>query len=56
MLPEYAHYNAERYHQGIGGKLLTENTASANDNSSTAIVLTRSRLAGTLNFYHREAA
>ena len=57
LVREYvAHYNAERYHQGIGGKLLTGNAVAANDNSTTAIVKARSRLAGTLNFYHREVA
>ena len=57
LVREYvAHYNGERYHQGIGGKLLTENAVAANDNSITGTVKTRSRLDGTLNFYHREAA
>jgi len=50
------HYNAERYHQGIGGKLLTEVAASANDNKSASLVNVRSRLDGTLNVYHRAAA
>ena len=57
LVREYtAHYNAERYHQGVGGKLLTEDAVAANDNSTSGIVKTRSRLAATLNFYHREAA
>jgi len=57
LVREYvAHYNAERYHQGIGGKLLTKNALAANDNNTTASVEVRSRLAGTLNFYHREVA
>ena len=57
LVREYvAHYNAERYHQGVGGKLLTKIVVAFNDNSSTAIVKTRSRLDGTLNFYYREAA
>jgi hypothetical protein len=57
LVREYvAHYNAERYHQGVGGKLLTENVLAFNDNNSTAMIKTRSRLTGTLNFYHREAA
>ena len=29
-----AHYNAERFHQGMGGKLLTQNADSANDNGT----------------------
>jgi hypothetical protein len=51
-----AHYNAERYHQGLGGKLLTGDAAAANDTSANATIKTRSRLYGTLNFYHRAAA
>lgn len=57
LVREYvAHYNAERYHQGLGGKLLTGDAAAANDNSANAAIKTRSRLDGTLNFYHRAAA
>ncbi|MCG5051475.1 MAG: integrase core domain-containing protein [Myxococcales bacterium] len=57
LVREYvAHYNAERYHQVLGGKLLTETAVASNDNSSTGVVKARSRLDGTLNFYHREAA
>ena len=51
-----AHYNAERFHQAMGGKLLTQNDASANDNSTSGRIKTHSRLAGTLNFYQRSAA
>ena len=51
LVREYvAHYNAERYHQGIGGKLLTGNAVAANDNGTTAIVKACSRLAGTPQF------
>lgn len=51
-----AHYNAERFHQGMGGKLLTQNAHSANDNSTSGTIKTHSRLSGTLNFYQRSAA
>ena len=51
-----AHYKAERFHQGMGGKLLTQNADSANDNSTSGTIKTHSRLAGTLNFYQRSVA
>jgi len=51
-----AHYNAERFHQTMGGKLLTQNADSANDNSTSGTIKTHSRLAGTLKFYQRSAA
>ncbi len=47
-----AHYNGERYHQGLGGKLVVP----GNDNGEVGAIKTRSRLGGSLNFYHREAA
>lgn len=57
LVSEYvAHYNAERYHQGVGGKLLTETAVAANDNSASGTIKERSRLNGSLNFYHRAAA
>jgi transposase InsO family protein len=49
------HYNTERFHQGIGGQLITGAYAS-NDNEVGAMVHRRSRLGGLLNFYHRRAA
>jgi len=51
-----AHYNAERFHQGMDGKLLTQNADSANDNGTIGTIKTHSRLAGILNFYQRAAA
>ena len=56
VLPYLAHYNAERYHQGMNGKHLTGDAAAANDNNATGVVKVRSRSGRTLNFYHREAA
>jgi hypothetical protein len=49
-----AHYNHERFHQGIGSKLIRP--AAANDNTATGAIKCRSRLGGLLNFYYREAA
>ena len=55
VIREYvAHYNQERFHQGIGGKLIRP--TSANDNLATGDIKCRSRLGGLLNFYCREAA
>lgn len=51
-----AHYNAERFHQGLGGQLVRPPTVTANDNSATGVIRNRSRLGGLLNFYLREAA
>jgi len=51
-----AHYNAERFHQGMDGRLLTQNADSANDNGTSGTIKTHSRLAGILNFYQRAAA
>ena len=57
LIREYvAHYNAERYHQSIGGKLFAGEAAAANDNSTSGVDKSRSRLDGTLNFYHRDPA
>ena len=50
------HYNRERYHQGLRGKLVMPNLLAQNDNGAVGTIKTRSRLGGTLNFYHREAA
>jgi hypothetical protein len=51
-----AHYHAERFHQGLGGRLIEKEAESANDNGASGSVVCRSRLGGVLNFYLREAA
>jgi hypothetical protein len=57
LLHEFvAHYNAERYHQGIGGRLIRPNPPPTSDNATSDSIRCRSRLGGTLNFYHRQAA
>jgi putative transposase len=57
LLREFvAHYNAERYHQGLGGQLIRLNPAPTNDNAMSDSIRCRSRLGGLLNFYHRAAA
>ncbi len=50
------HYLAERFHQGIGGRLIRPNATSANDNGADGVIECRSRLGGLLNFYQRVAA
>ncbi|MFC1642439.1 integrase core domain-containing protein, partial [Myxococcota bacterium] len=50
------HYNAERFHQGLGGRLVRPAVTASNDNSATDVIRCRSRLGGLLNFYPREAA
>jgi putative transposase len=50
------HHHAERFHQGLGGKLIEEPTGAATDAGSKGKVVCRSRIGGMLNFYHREAA
>jgi len=50
---EYAaHYNAERDHQRLGGRLIEP---PANENATGSIAC-RERLGGLLRFYHRGAA
>ena len=57
LLGEFVqHYNRERYHQGIGGKLVMPNLLAETDNGAVGTIKTRSRLGGILNSYHREAA
>jgi transposase InsO family protein len=57
LLREFvSHYNAERFHQGIGGKLIKPPASASNDNGASDQIQCRSRLGGLLNFYHREAA
>jgi len=54
LISEYfAHYNSERYHQGLGGKLI-EPTELASRTSGR--VVCRKRLGGLLRYYHRAAA
>ena len=57
LLREFvAHYNTERYHQGLGGRLVRPTLAPSNDNAATGAIRCRPRLGGLLKFYHREAA
>ncbi|HXJ81387.1 MAG TPA: integrase core domain-containing protein [Candidatus Methylomirabilis sp.] len=57
LLREFvAHYHAERYHQGIGGRLILPLPAPNPDDAALGGVRCRSRLGGQLNFYCREAA
>ena len=51
-----AEFDAAALAAGKGGKLLTGDAAAATDNSANAPIKPRSRLHGTLNFYHRAAA
>jgi len=50
------HYQSERYHQGIGSRLIDARPTPVNDNAALRPLQRRSRLGGVLNFYHREAA
>lgn len=57
VINEYmTHYMRERFHQGLGGKLVDEKSPTANDNNASATVTCRSRLGGLLNYYERDAA
>jgi putative transposase len=57
LLREFiAHYDGERFHQGLGGRLVRQSVAVSNDNSGSGVIRCRSRLGGVLNFYHRDAA
>ena len=51
-----AHYHSERFHQGLGGQLIKNEPAAANENGACGKVVCHSRLGGILNFYLREAA
>jgi putative transposase len=51
-----AHYHAQRFHQGLGGRLIERQVGSGNENAATGKVVCRSCLGGMLNFYVREAA
>jgi len=50
------HYHSERYHQGIGSRLIRPQPAPNADKATLGEVRCRSRLGGQLNFYLREAA
>ena len=55
VVKEYvAHYLEERFHQGIGSRLIRP--SSANENAQNGAIRCRSRLGGLLNFYYRQAA
>jgi putative transposase len=49
------HYNAERHHQGLGGKLIRPEVANDNVNLDGRIEC-RERLGGLPKFYSRTAA
>ena len=56
VISEYvSHYLKERFHQGLGGKLI-QSASSANDNAATGDIQCHARLGGLLNFYYRKAA
>jgi hypothetical protein len=46
----------ERFHQGIGSKVIMPKTISGNDNAMLGPIGCQSRLGGLLNYYHRKAA
>ena len=50
------HYLTERYHQGIGSRIIKPKTSPSNGNATLGPIGCRSRLDGLLNYYHREAA
>jgi transposase len=57
LLREYlAHYLGERFHQGLGGKLIVPRSMFENDDSTSDGIRCRARLGGLLNYYHRVAA
>lgn len=57
LLREFvAHYHTERYHQGIGSRLILPLPGPNADNATLGAVRCRSRLGGQLNFYLRQAA
>ena len=47
------HYHIERNHQGLENRVIV---ATEMINTRTAVVKTRERLGGLLNYYYREAA
>ena len=50
-----AHYHAERYHQGLDGRIIRPTALAANDNARGRTER-RTRLGGLLNYYYRRAA
>jgi hypothetical protein len=57
LLGEFVpHYNGECCRQGIGGKRVMAKVDAENDNGTVETIKARSRLGGTLNFYHSEAS
>ena len=52
------HYHCERYHQGIGSRIIRPSKLAvpANDNKTPTSIRRRSRLGGLLNYYYREVA
>jgi hypothetical protein len=51
-----AHYHGERFHQGLGGRLIKPSVSPSNDNEMVGPIQCRSRLGELLRYYHREAA
>ncbi len=58
LLREFlAHYLTERYHQGIGSRVIRPKAPPNNDNAtSVSTIRCRSRLGRVLHYYSREAA
>jgi hypothetical protein len=57
LLDEFTtHYLRERFHQGLGGRLVTPRPCPGNDNAWCGAIRCRPRLGGLLNYYHREVA
>jgi putative transposase len=50
------HYLTERFHQGLGGRLVRPQALADNGNGTAGAIRCRSRLGGLLNFYYRKAA
>jgi hypothetical protein len=50
------HYKTERYHQGIGGRIIRPAVSPSNDNAPVGAIQRRSRLGGALNYYSDEVA
>jgi hypothetical protein len=51
-----AHYHSERYHQGIGGRLIRPRPSTSDDTAVRGTIHCHSRLGGQLRFYQRRAA
>ena len=57
LLREFVvHYHTERYHQGLGGRIIMRAPSATNDSGASGQVRCRSRIGGLLNYYTREAA